>query len=95
MHAFWENGELTIFGMAMLFTALPALTSIVLILIGHKTGSRAAWTAGMIAMSLAVVGFFFPRIFSLMDGDMRNALVVAAAVSAFAIMIWLWPHLKR
>ena len=95
MHLFWANGELTIYGLAMLITVLPALVSIILIFIGHKTGSRAAWTAGMITMSLAVVGFLFPRILSLMDGDMNNAIIASMALSAFAIMVWLWPYLKR
>ena len=95
MHRFWENGALTVYGLAMLITVFPALISIILILIGYKTGSRVAWTAGMIAMSLAVVGFLFPRILSLMDGDMNNAIIASMALSAFAIMIWLWPYLKR
>ena len=95
MHLFWENGGLTVHGLAMLITVFPALISITLILIGHKTGSRVAWTAGMIAMSLAVVGFLFPRILSLMDGDMDNALIASMALSAFAVMVWLWPYLKR
>jgi len=95
MHLFWENGALTVHGLAMLITVFPALISITLILIGYKTGSRAAWTAGMIAMSLAVVGFLFPRILSLMDGDMDKAIIAAIAISAFAVMVWLWPYLKR
>ena len=95
MHLFWENGELTIHGLAMLLTVFPAIVSIILILIGHKTSSRAAWTAGMMAMSLAVVGFLFPRILSLLDGDMRNAIIASAALAALAIMAWLWPYLKR
>jgi len=95
MHLFWENGALTVRGVAMLCTVFPAFISIILILVGHKTGSRAVWTAGMIAMSLAVVGFLFPRILSLMDGDMRNALIASAALAAFGIMIWLWPYVKR
>ncbi len=95
MHLFWENGELTVRGIAMLFTVCPALLSIVLILVGHNTGSRSAWTAGMIAMSLAVVGFLFPRIFSLLGGNMRHALIVSAALAALAIMIWLWPYLGK
>ena len=95
MHLFLENGELTVHGLAMLITVFPALISIILILIGHKTGSRVAWTAGMIAMSLAVVGFLFPRILSLMDDDMNNAIIAAMALSALAIMVWLWPYLKR
>ena len=95
MHLFWANGELTIHGLAMLLTVFPALVSIILILIGQKTGSRVAWTAGMIAMSLAVVGFLFPRILSLMDGDMHKASIASAGLAAFAIMIWLWPYLKR
>jgi len=95
MHLFWANGALTVHGLAMLLTVLPALVSIILILIGQKTGSRAAWTVGMITMSLAVVGFLFPRILSLLDGDMRNAIIASAALAALAIMIWLWPYLKR
>jgi chromate transport protein ChrA len=95
MHIVWENGGLTIHGLAMLLTVFPALLSIILILIGHKTGSRAAWTAGMMAMSLAVVGFLFPRILSLLDGDMQSALIASAALAALAVMIWLWPYLKR
>ena len=95
MQLFRENGELTIHGLAMLITVCPALISIILILIGHKTGSRVAWTAGMIAMSLAVVGFLFPRIISLMDGDMNNAIITSVALSALAIMVWLWPYIKR
>ena len=95
MHLFWENGELTIHGLAMLLTVFPALVSITLIIIGHNTGSRVAWTTGMMAMSLAVVGFLFPRILNLLDGDMRNAIIASAALAAFAVMIWLWPHLKR
>ena len=95
MHLFWENGALTVHGLAMLITVFPALISITLILIGYKTGSRVAWTAGMIAMSLAVVGFLFPRILSLMDGDMDKAIIAAIAISAFAVMVWLWPYLKR
>ena len=95
MHLFWENGELTLRGLAMLFTVLPAVVSIVLILVGRNTGSHTAWTGGMIAMSLAVVGFLFPRILSLLDGDMQQSLIAASALSALAVMIWLWPYLKR
>jgi len=95
MHLFWANDALTVHGLAMLLTVLPALVSIILILIGKKTGSRAAWTVGMMTMSLAVVGFLFPRLFSLLDGDLRNAIIASAALAALAIMIWLWPYLKR
>jgi len=95
MHLFWANGALTVHGLAMLLTVFPALVSIILILIGQKTGSRAAWTAGMMTMSLAVVGFLFPRILSLLDGDMLNAIIASAALAALAIMVWLWPYLKR
>ena len=95
MQLFWDNGALTVHGLGMLLTVLPALVSIIMILIGYKTGSRAAWTVGMMTMSLAVVGFLFPRILSLLNGDMHNAIIASAALAAFAIMIWLWPYLMK
>jgi len=30
-----------------------------------------------------------------MGGDMNNALIASMSLSAFAVMVWLWPYLKR
>jgi len=95
MHLFWENGALTVYGLVILLTIFPAIVSIILILIGYKTGSRAVWTVGMMTMSLAVVGFLFPRIVSMLDGNMHNAITASVVLAVFAIMVWLWPYLRR
>ncbi len=93
MHLFLEDGGFSVRGVALLVTIFPALLSIVLVLIGHRTGSRAATTAGMISMSLAVVGFLFPRMLNIM-GNLRDSLIAAAIMAALAVILWLWPFLR-
>jgi hypothetical protein len=111
MHLFWASGELTLYGLTILFTGLVGLVSSILCLIGRETDSQAVWGVGMLTLSVALgmalvcllcpYIFLVPYIHSLLDGAMHGAIAVLAALAfstglvALSIATKLMPHANR